>query len=39
VIFPAGYEVREPDYRLARTQSPPREALRAAMQEMRRFYR
>jgi uncharacterized protein len=39
VIFPAGYEVRGQDYRLARTQSPPREALRAAMQEMSRFYR
>ena len=39
VIFPAGYEVRGQDYRLARTQNPPREALRAAMQEMSRFYR
>ena len=39
VVFQAGYEVRGPDYRLARTQTPPREALRAAMQEMSRFYR
>ena len=39
VVFPAGFEVRGPGYRLARTQTPPREALRAAMQEMSRFYR
>ena len=39
VVFPSGYEVRGPDYRLARTQTPPRDALRAAMQEMGRFYR
>lgn len=39
VVFPAGYEVRGPDYRLARVQTPPREALRAAMQETGRFYR
>jgi uncharacterized protein len=39
VVFPAGYEVRGRDYRLARTQTPPRDALRAAMQEMSRFYR
>jgi uncharacterized protein len=39
VVFPAGYEVRGPDYQLARTQTPPRDALRAAMLEMSRFYR
>jgi len=39
VVFPAGYEVRGPDYRLARSQAPPRDVLRAAMQEMGRFYR
>ncbi len=39
VVFPAGYEVRGPDYRLAPTQTPPRDALRAAMLEMSRFYR
>jgi uncharacterized protein len=39
VVFPANYEIRGPDYRLARTQTPPREALRAAMLEMSRFYR
>jgi membrane-anchored protein YejM (alkaline phosphatase superfamily) len=39
VVFPAGYEVRGQDYRLSRTQTPPRDALRAAMQEMSRFYR
>jgi membrane-anchored protein YejM (alkaline phosphatase superfamily) len=39
VVFPAAYEVRGPDYRLARTQTPPRDALRAAMLEMSRFYR
>lgn len=39
VVFPAGYEVRGRDYQLARTQTPPRDALRAAMLEMSRFYR
>jgi uncharacterized protein len=39
VVFPANYEIRGPDYRLARTQTPPRDALRAAMLEMSRFYR
>jgi len=39
VVFPAGYEVRVQDYQLARTQTPPRDALRAAMLEMSRFYR
>jgi uncharacterized protein len=39
VVFPANYEIRGPDYRLARTQAPPRDALRAAMLEMSRFYR
>ena len=39
VVFPAGYEVRVQDYQLARDQTPPRGALRAAMLEMSRFYR
>jgi len=39
VVFPAAYEVRGADYRLARSQAPPRDALRGAMQEMSRFYR
>jgi membrane-anchored protein YejM (alkaline phosphatase superfamily) len=39
VVFPAGYEVRGRDYQLARTQTPPRDALRAAMLEISRFYR
>jgi membrane-anchored protein YejM (alkaline phosphatase superfamily) len=39
VVFPANYEIRGPDYRLARTQAPPRDTLRAAMLEMSRFYR
>jgi membrane-anchored protein YejM (alkaline phosphatase superfamily) len=39
VVFPAGYEIRGPDYRLARDQTPPRDVLRAAMREMSRFYR
>jgi len=39
VVFPAGYEVRGPGYRLARSQAPPRDAMRAAMLEMSRFYR
>jgi len=39
IVFGSGYEVRDADYRLARVQSPPRDTLRAAMQEMGRFYR
>jgi membrane-anchored protein YejM (alkaline phosphatase superfamily) len=39
VVFPAAYEVRGADYRLAPIQAPPRDALRAAMLEMSRFYR
>jgi hypothetical protein len=39
VVFPAGYEVRGPGYRLARSQAPPRDAMRAALVEMSRFYR
>jgi len=39
VIFQAGYEVRDQDYRLVPNQTPPRDALRAAMQEMNRFLR
>ena len=39
VVFPAGFEVRGPDYRLLPTQIPPRDTVRAAMQEMSRFYK
>lgn len=39
VVFPAAYEVRGVDYRLLPNQTPPRDALRAAMLEMSRFYR
>jgi len=39
IIFAAGYEIRERDYRLARVQMPSRDATRAAMREMTRFYR
>ena len=39
VVFPTAYEVRGPGYRLAKSQAPPRDALRAAMLEMSRFYR
>ena len=39
VVFPTAYEVRGPDYRLAKSQAPPRDVMRAAMQEMSRFYR
>ena len=39
VVFPAAYEVRGLDYRLLRSQTPPREALRPALQEMSRFYK
>ena len=39
VIFPTYYEVRGRDYRLLSSQAPPRDTLRAAMQEMTRFYR
>jgi len=39
IVFAAGYEIREHDYRLARTQMPSRDATRAAMREVTRFYR
>jgi hypothetical protein len=39
VVFPAGYEVRVQDYQLRARRRPPRDALRAAMLEMSRFYR
>jgi len=39
VVFPAGYEIRDRDYRLVRNPTLPRDGLRAAMQEMSRFYR
>lgn len=39
VILPSGYEIRDGNYRLVQHPTPPREALRAAMREMSRFYR
>jgi uncharacterized protein len=39
VVLPASYEIRDRDYRLASTPALPRDGLRAAQQEMRRFYR
>jgi hypothetical protein len=39
IVFPAGYEIRDRDYRLVGVQSPPRDALRAAMHATSRFYR
>ena len=41
VVLPCGYgyEIRDRDYRLVPNPTSPREALRAAMQEMSRFYR
>jgi membrane-anchored protein YejM (alkaline phosphatase superfamily) len=39
IVVAGGYEIRERDYRLARTQMPSRDATRAAMREITRFYR
>ena len=39
VISPFGYEVRDADYRLIPRATLRREELRAALQEMSRFYR
>jgi len=39
VVLPGGYEIRDRNYRLVSNPTLPREALRAAMQEMSRFYR
>jgi len=39
VILPSGYEIRDGKYRLVPNPTVPRDALRAAMREMSRFYR
>ena len=39
IVYPASYEIRDRDYRLVAHPTFPRDALRAAQQEMSRFYR
>jgi hypothetical protein len=39
IVYPAGYEIRDRDYRLVRHPTIPREVVRAALHEMSRFYR
>ena len=39
IAYPAGYEIRDRSYRLVQKPTIPHYALRAALQEMRRFYR
>src|SRR6266498_170845 len=39
IVSPAGYEIRDGNYRLVPNATLPRDRLRAALQEMRRFYR
>jgi membrane-anchored protein YejM (alkaline phosphatase superfamily) len=39
IAYPAGYEVRDGNYRLVQNPQIPHDGLRAALQEMRRFYR
>jgi uncharacterized protein len=39
VVLPGGYEIRDRNYRLVPNPTLPRDALRAAMREMSRFYR
>jgi len=39
VVFPAGYEIRDRNYRLVPNPTLPRAGLRAALHEMSRFYR
>jgi membrane-anchored protein YejM (alkaline phosphatase superfamily) len=39
VVFPSGYEIRDRHYRLVPRPTLPRDVVRAAMHEMRRFYR
>jgi membrane-anchored protein YejM (alkaline phosphatase superfamily) len=39
IVYPAGYEVRDRDYRLVRRPTIPRDVVRAALHEMSRFYR
>ena len=39
IVYPAGYEIRDGDYRLVRNPTIPRDVVRAALHEMSRFYR
>ncbi len=39
IVRPNGYEIRDRNYRLVPNPTVPRDVLRAALQEMRRFYR
>ena len=39
IVYPAGYEIRDRDYRLIEHPTLPRDSLRAALGEMSRFYR
>jgi membrane-anchored protein YejM (alkaline phosphatase superfamily) len=39
VVLPAGYEIRDRNYRLLPNPTLPRDGLRAAVHEMSRFYR
>ena len=39
IVSPTSYEIRDRNYRLIPNPTLPRDYLRAAMQEMRRFYR
>ena len=38
-IYPAGYEIRDADYRLIRKPTIPLDVVRAALRELGRFYR
>ena len=39
IVSPVGYEIRDGSYRLVPDATLPRDRLRTALQEMRRFYR
>jgi uncharacterized protein len=39
IVYPAGYEIRDADYRLVRNPTIPLDVVRAALHEMGRFYR
>ena len=39
IVYPASYEIRDRDYRLVAHPAFPRDGLRAAQQEMSRFFR
>jgi membrane-anchored protein YejM (alkaline phosphatase superfamily) len=39
IVYPAGYEIRDGEYRLVRNPTIPRDVVRAALHEMSRFYR